>query len=81
MSIPELVIEIVSPANRKGAVQRLLENDAQFGIPEVLLLYSETRAYESYRRLELVQTAQTELVSSQTMPEVTIDLHRLWTEF
>lgn len=79
--VPELVIEIVSPANRRGSVQRLLQNYAEFGIPEVLLFHPETRTYESFRGLDLIQTAQTGNVSPQTMPEVTIDLDQLWTEF
>jgi Uma2 family endonuclease len=79
--VPELLIEIVSPANRKGAVQRLLQNYADFGIPEVLLFHPETRTYESYRGLDLIQTAQSGNVSPQTMPEVIIDLDQLWTEF
>ena len=79
--VPELVIEVISPANRKGAVQRLLQNYAEFGIPEVLLFHPETRTYESYCGLTLAQTAQTGTVSPQTMPEVTIDLDQLWTDF
>ena len=79
--VPELVIEVISPANRKGAVERLLQNYGEFGIPEVLLFHPETRTYESYRALDLIQTAQTGHVSPQTMPEVTIDLDQLWTEF
>jgi Uma2 family endonuclease len=79
--VPELVIEMVSPANRKGAVQRLLQNYADFGIPEVLPFHSGTRTYESYSGINLVHTAQAGSVSPQTMPEVTIDLDQLWTEF
>jgi Uma2 family endonuclease len=79
--VPELVIEVISPANRKGAVQRLLQNYAEFGIPEVLLFHPENRTYESYRGLTLAETAQMGAVSPQTMPEVAIDLDQLWTEF
>jgi Uma2 family endonuclease len=79
--VPELVIEIVSPADRKGALERLLKNYAEFGIPEVLLFHPESRTYESYRGLTLAHTAQTGPVSPQTMPEVTIDLDQLWMEF
>jgi len=79
--VPELVIEIISPANRRGAVQRLLQNYADFGILEVLLFHPETRTYECYRGMEPVHTAQTGSVAPQTMPEVIIDLDQLWTEF
>ena len=79
--VPELVIEIVSPADRKGAVQRVLQNYADFGIPEALFFHSETHTCESYRGVELVHTSHTGSVSPQTMPEVTIDLDQLWTEF
>jgi Uma2 family endonuclease len=79
--VPELVIEIVSPANRKGAQQRLLQNYADFGIPEVLLFHPEIRTYESYCGLTLTHTAQTGSISPQTMPEISIDLDQLWEEF
>jgi Uma2 family endonuclease len=79
-TIPELVIEIIPSANRKGSQQRLLQNYADFGIPEVLVFYPATRTYESYQGLTLVDTAQTGTVSPQTMPEVRIDLDRLWEE-
>ena len=79
--VPQLIIEVVSPANRKGSVERLIRNYADFGVPEVLLFYPETRTYESYRSLDLTRTAQAGSVSPQTMPEVLIDLDQLWTEF
>jgi Uma2 family endonuclease len=79
--VPELVVEVVSPANRKGSQQRLLQNYADFGIPEVLLFHPETRVYESYQGITLTQTAETGIVSPRTMPEVSIDLDQLWEEF
>jgi Uma2 family endonuclease len=79
--VPELVIEIVSPSNRKGALQQLLQNYAEYGVPEVLLFHPETRIYESYLGMTLAQTAQTGIVTPRTMPEVAIDLDKLWEEF
>jgi Uma2 family endonuclease len=79
--VPELIAEIISPANRRGAVHRLLENYADFKVPEVLLFHPETRVYESYRGLTLGHTAKTGTVSPQTMSEVVIDLDLLWEEF
>jgi len=79
--VPELVIEVVSPSNRKGPLQLLLQNYADFGIPEVLLFHPETRTYESYLGMTLAQTAQTGVVNPQTMPEVSIDLDQVWEEF
>jgi Uma2 family endonuclease len=79
--VPELAIEVASPANRKGALQQLLQNYADFGIPEVLLFYPESRTYESYQGTTLVDTAQAGTVSPRTMPNVSIDLDRLGEEF
>jgi Uma2 family endonuclease len=79
--VPALVIEIVSPANRKGARERLLQNYAEFGIPEVLFFHPESRTYESYSGTTVTHSAPTGTVSPQTMPEVAIDLDQLWTEF
>jgi Uma2 family endonuclease len=79
--VPELVIEVMSPSNRRGSVRRLLKNYADFSIPEVLLFYPETRIYESYRGVTLAQTAQTGAACPQTMPEVIINLDEVWEEF
>jgi Uma2 family endonuclease len=77
-TVPELVIEVISPANRKGSRQRLLQNYAEFGVPETLFFYTESRTYESYAGVALVQSAQAGIVSPRTMPEVSIDLDKLW---
>jgi hypothetical protein len=79
--VPALVIEIISSANRKGAGERLLENYAEFGIPEVLFFHPESRTYESYAGVELIDSARTGTVTLRTMPEVSIDLDQLWEEF
>lgn len=76
-----MVIEVISPANRKSDLNRLLKDYSDFQIPEVLLIFPETRTYESYQRISLPQSAQSGKVSTQTIPEISIDLDRLWEEF
>jgi len=77
-TVPHGVIEVISPANRKGSRQRLLQNYAEFGVPETLFFYAETRTYESYSGVALLESAQAGIVSPRTMPEVSIDLDKLW---
>jgi Uma2 family endonuclease len=79
-TIPALVVEVISPANRKGPRERLLQDYAEFGVPEVLFFYTDTHAYESYHGVTLTHTARTGIVAPRTMPEVSIDLNELWPE-
>ncbi len=79
--VPELVVEVVSPANRKTDLKRLLQNYADFQILEVLFVFPESRLYQSYQGLTLIESAQSGLVSPITMPEVSLDLNRLWESF
>ncbi len=79
--VPQMVIEVAFPSNRKADLERLSSNYADFKIPEVLFFYLERRTFESYQGLTLIQSAQTGLVSPSTMPEVSIDLDLLWEEF
>ena len=82
---PELVVECLSPANRKGSVQELLDDYAGIGVPEVWFLYPEQPAAEIYlhaggglrqaRRLEQGQ------LSGSRLPQAGVDLDGLWAAF
>jgi Uma2 family endonuclease len=80
-AIPQLVVEVISPSNRKTGLNRLLQNYADFQIPEVLFIFPEARVFESYHGVSLTQTTNSGVVSPRTMPEVSIDLDRLWGKF
>jgi Uma2 family endonuclease len=79
--VPRLVIEVISPANRKGDRARLVQNYAEFGVPEVLLFYPGTRVLEFYQGTVLEKSIDTGIVSPVTMPEISIDLEEIWAAF
>ena len=46
---PDLLVECLSPANRKGAVRELLADYEKVAVPEVWLLDPALPRYTSYR--------------------------------
>src|ERR1035438_3790997 len=46
---PELIVECLSPSNRKGSVQELLADYARIAVPEVWLLDPKLPQFTSYR--------------------------------
>lgn len=50
LSTPDLIVEIVSPANRKGNLKELLRHYAAIGVPEVWFVYLDRK---ELRRLRL----------------------------
>ena len=43
ISTPELIVEVVSPANRKGDLQELLRHYAEISVPEVRFVYLDRK--------------------------------------
>lgn len=84
-AVPELIVECLSPANRKGDVQELLDNYAQIAVPEVWLLNPKTPRFTSYRyesgAMHEFQTAGTGVVHPLLLPKVSVDLASLWSAF
>ena len=48
-STPELIIEVISPSNRKGDLNELLDHYALIGVPEVLFLHLDRRELVRHR--------------------------------
>jgi Uma2 family endonuclease len=84
-TVPELVVECLSPSNRKGAIQELLADYARIAVPEVWLLDPEPPQFTSYRyqsgALKPCLTTETGPVSPLLLPNVTVDLAELWAAF
>jgi Uma2 family endonuclease len=78
-SVPELIIEVISPANRKGDLHELLKHYAEIGVPEVWFVALDRRelvrfrlesgAYREFARLT---------AGSLDVLGVTIPLHEIW---
>jgi len=84
-AVPELVVECLSPSNRKGSIQELLADYAQIAVPEVWLLDPKLPRFNSYRlesgSLREWQTAAGGIVTPLLLTGVTVDLAQLWAAF
>ena len=84
-TVPELVVECLSPSNRKGSVQQLLADYARIGVPEVWLLDPKLPQFTSYRyesdALKQWLATESGLVTPLRLPNVAVDLSVLWEAF
>src|SRR5208282_3173505 len=84
-TVPELLVECLSPSNRKGSVQQLLADYARIAVPEVWLLEPKSRQFTSYRcesdALKPRLTTETGQVTPLLLPNVAVDLAELWEAF
>jgi len=84
-AVPELLIECLSPSNRKGSIQALLADYARIAVPEVWLLDPEPPQFTSYRyengALKQWLTTESGCVTPLLLPNVTVDLAELWEAF
>jgi Uma2 family endonuclease len=84
-AVPELVVECLSPSNRKGAIQELLADYARIAVPEVWLLDPKPPQFTSYRyesgALKQWLTTETGRVTSLLLPSVIVNLADLWEAF
>lgn len=82
---PDLLVECLSPANRKGAVRELLNDYEQISVPEVWLLNPDQPWFTSYRyesgALHEFETAETGVVTALLLPAVSVDTTDLWAAF
>ena len=84
-AVPELLVECLSPSNRKGSIRTLLANYAQIAVPEVWLLDPKPPRFTSYRyesgALKEGLIAASGCVTPCLLPKVTVDLAELWAAF
>ncbi|MGO4881176.1 MAG: Uma2 family endonuclease [Bryobacteraceae bacterium] len=84
-AVPELVVECLSPSNRKGAVQELMADYERIAVPEVWLLDPAMRQFTSYcfesGSLRQGETKQDGQVTSFLLPTMTVELADLWAAF
>jgi len=81
LSTPELIIEIVSPANRKGNLQELLRHYAAIGVPEVWFVYLDRKEVRrlrldagSYHEVERLSAGEIAILG------VSVPLNEIWDE-
>jgi len=83
-AVPDLLVECLSPSNRKGSIQQLLADYELIAVPEVWLLDPKPPQFTSYRfesgALRPWQTMERGVVTP-LLPGVTVDLADLWAAF
>lgn len=81
---PKLIVECLSPSNRKSSRFRLLADYERIGTPEVWLIYPERRSLEVYihdgSELQPEQTITTGTIRPRLCP-ADVNLDELWREF
>ena len=84
-AIPELVVECLSPSNRKGSIEELLSDYARIAVLEVWLLDPKLPQFTSYRLesgvLKPRLTAETGQATPLLLPRVAVNLAELWEAF
>jgi len=82
---PELLVECLSPSNRRGSIRELLADYARIAVPEVWLLDPKPPQLTSYRyesgALKQWLTTESGRVTPLLLPNVTVDLAELWAAF
>jgi Uma2 family endonuclease len=80
-----LLVECLSPSNRKGSAQELLADYARIAVPEVWLLDPKPPQFTSYRyesgALKQWLAIETGRVTPFLLPNATVDLAELWAAF
>jgi Uma2 family endonuclease len=80
-----LIVECLSPANRKGSVRELLADYERIAVPEVWLLDQKSPRFICYRyesgALREWHALGRDIVTPLLLANVSVDLAELWTAF
>ena len=83
-SAPELVVEVLSPANTRAERAEKLRDYEALGIPEVWVLSPEARTFEVLQlldgKLRTVQVLTQGQLSPQRFPGVGVEVSSIWPE-
>jgi Uma2 family endonuclease len=84
-TVPELIVECLSPSNRKGSIRELLADYARIAVPEVWLIDTKPPQFTSYRyesgTLKPWLATESGLVTPLLLPNVAVYLAELWAAF
>jgi Uma2 family endonuclease len=84
-AVPDLLVECLSPSNRKGSVGELLADYERAAVPEVWLLDQQPPQFTAYHYASGVlrkwQAMDSGVVTPLLLANVFVDLAELWTAF
>ena len=81
---PELLVECLSPSNRKASVAKLIENYESIGTPELWLIYPESQNVEVYRLNDGRLFMEQNITSGEIQPVFAksgVPVEELWNAF
>jgi Uma2 family endonuclease len=81
-SAPQLLVEVLSPANTRRERERKLADYASIGVPEVWVISPEARTVEVLHLengyLRTMQTLAHGVLTPRLFPHVTVDIAGIW---
>jgi Uma2 family endonuclease len=81
-SAPELVVEVLSPANRRSEREAKLRDYESIGVPEIWVVSPESQTFEvlllKEARLTTVALLREGSLRPTQFPEVTVDIATVW---
>ena len=81
-SAPELVVEVLSPANTRGEREAKLRDYESLSVPEVWVVSNEARTFEVLHlhdgKLTTVALLREGLLRPTQFPEVSVDIASVW---
>jgi Uma2 family endonuclease len=84
-TVPDLIVECLSPSNRKGSILGLLADYARIAVPEVWLFDPKPHQFTSYGFesgvLKPRLATESGLMTPMLLPNVAVDLAALWAAF
>ncbi|MGI8988554.1 MAG: Uma2 family endonuclease [Bryobacteraceae bacterium] len=82
---PVLIVECLSPANRRGRIEKLLQDYESIGVPELWLINPHQRVLSVYRleggSLKLTDAIKHGSLRPVQLPGVQIEVDELWEAF
>jgi Uma2 family endonuclease len=83
-SAPELVVEVLSPANTRREREEKLRDYESLGVPEVWVLSPEARTFEVLllkdAKLTTVALLREGILRPTQFPDVTVDIASVWSD-
>jgi Uma2 family endonuclease len=81
-SAPELVVEVLSPANRRSEREEKLRDYESIGVPEIWVVSPESQTFEvlllKEAKLTTVALLREGTLRPTQFPEVTVDIATVW---
>ena len=83
-SAPQLLVEVLSPANTRREREEKLNDYAELGVPEVWVISHEARTVEVLQldggQLKRIQIVASGTLTPKLFPQVSVEIAKIWPE-